>query len=116
MYVFSAKGAALNASLGHHAPGFPTDPAEISAESAIHFWYRFDHHSAMPQSLSKVILHIILARRIASPGSMQMCDRERTPTWRRFVAISARRSCASVVRLITFTLSPHYREPFLKLK
>jgi REP-associated tyrosine transposase len=39
----------------------------ISAESAIHFRHQSDHHSGMPQSLSKVILHIIFSTKNREP-------------------------------------------------
>jgi putative transposase len=43
------------------------EPPSASAESAIHFRNQFDHHSAMAQSLSKVILHIIFSTKNREP-------------------------------------------------
>jgi hypothetical protein len=49
-----------------NAPGFGKENL-ISAESAIHFWHAFDHHCIMPQSLSKVILHIVFSTKNRKP-------------------------------------------------
>src|SRR5262249_10580095 len=68
----------------------------------------------MPQSLSKVIVHIILARRIGSPGSAWMCGHGCTLTLHRSAGISVPKWCALVVLPIMFTLSQRFREPFRK--
>jgi hypothetical protein len=69
----------------------------------------------MPQSLSKVILHIILTRKIASLGSIRPFGRAYTLTWPQSAVTSAPNSCTSAVLLITFTLSQRYRELFPRL-
>src|SRR2546425_11863346 len=58
MYLFSANGAILILAWGN-APGLRQK--FTSADSAIHLRVFFGHYSAMPQSLSKVIIHIIFS-------------------------------------------------------
>jgi len=62
-----------------------------SADSAIHLRVFFGHHSAMPQSLSKVIIHIIFSTRDREPW----LDRDVRPRVHAYVAT--------------------YPEPYLKL-
>jgi hypothetical protein len=64
-YVFSAKGAAFIVAWGS-APG-SLQKVNASAESAIHLRRIFGDHRAMPQSLSKVILHIIFSTKNREP-------------------------------------------------
>ena len=70
---------------------------------------------AMPQSLSKVILHIILAPRIVSLGSNHTCGRACMLIWPQSAATSEPNSCTLAVLLITFTLLPRCRELFPRL-
>jgi len=49
------------------APGLMAPQKSASAESAIHFWLRFMPSFAMPQSFSKVILHIIFSTKNREP-------------------------------------------------
>ena len=66
----------------------------------------------MPQSLNKVIVHIIFSTRIASLGSNQTSGLGCMLTLRQSAATSVLNSCASAVLLITFTLSRRCRELF----
>jgi len=69
----------------------------------------------MPQSLSKVILHIIFSTKNREP----CLDSNVRPRMHAYLATICRdlglNSCTSAVFLITFMLSRHCRELFLKL-
>jgi hypothetical protein len=67
----------------------------------------------MPQSLSKVILHIIFStRRIVNPGSILACGRACMLISEQSAATSAPCLRMSAVWLITFISSARYRELF----
>jgi len=64
--ICSAPKALSHASLGHR-PRSNGSPKSDSAESAIHFRCRFVQSWPMPQSLSKVIVHVIFSTKDREP-------------------------------------------------
>ena len=115
LYVLSAKGAQFNASLGQR-PRISRDPKKsASAESAIHFRVIPFHIDAMPQSLSKVIVHIIFSTKDREPW----LGLDVRPRMHAYLATLCRDLGAELVRVgvlpITFTLSRRYRELFPRL-
>jgi len=74
------------------------------------------HTAVMPQSLSRVILHIIFSTRNREPW----LDLDVRPRMHAYLATvcrdSAPISCTSAVLVITSTLSQRCHEPFRKLK
>jgi len=77
-----------------NAPGFGYEQF-ISAKSAIHFRHALDHHSTMPQSLSKVILHVIFG----TSGREPWLDREVRPRMHAYIATICRDLGAEFVRV-----------------
>ena len=92
---FSAKGALSLLAWGN-APGIRLSPDNLSAESAIHFGHQLDHHwrhapvAQYPESFRDTSS---LARRIASLGSIQVCDYACTRIWQQSAATWASTSC-----------------------
>jgi hypothetical protein len=90
-YLLSAKGAAFTASLGQR----PSSVKKISSALKARFIYvRFSiiiH--AMPQSLSKVILHLTFSTKNREPWLDHACMR----TWPQSAATSAPKLCAWAV-------------------
>ena len=66
-----------------------------SAESAIHLRVSFSHHSTMPQSLSKVIIHIIFSTKERAAW----LDRDVRPRMHAYVATVCRDLNAEVLRV-----------------
>jgi putative transposase len=92
-YVFSAKDAAFNCSLGHRPRS--RSGKIISAESAIHLRVFFGNHSPMPQSLSKVIIHIIFSTK----DRESWLDADVRPRMHAYVATICRDLNAEVLRV-----------------
>jgi putative transposase len=67
----------------------------ISAESAIHFRHALGHRPTMPQSLSKVILHMIFTTKNREPW----LDREVRPRMDAYIATICRDLGAEFVRV-----------------
>ena len=75
---------------------------KISAESAIHPKDLFRYGPIMPQSLSKVIVHLSSAQETATRGWTPTCDLACTPILERSAAMQARKPTASAVWPIMF--------------
>ena len=88
----------------------------VSADSAIHLRVFFRHYSAMPQSLSKVIIHIIFSTK----DREAWLDRDVRPRMHAYVATICRDLGADALRVggvaIISMLSPLRPEFSLKLR
>jgi hypothetical protein len=71
--------------------------------------------TAMPQSLRRVILHIIFSTKNREPWLDANVRPRCTLIWRQFAATSARILSSRAGWLIMFTLSQRCPGPFLKL-